>query len=200
MNGARGEELAGDGFDKIRRDRKAQADVARSRAARIERRRVDADEPSIEIDQRTTRVAGVDGGVGLDEVLVACPGHDLASDRRHDPRRHRLPNAKRIPHRHHEVAHAQRSRITQRQRRQLSGRNAHHRDVRRRIRTHELGLQGPPVRELHRHIVRAFNHVVVRDDQPAFRVDDDARTERLRLTLLRQSGKHLRKNRIIPKR
>ena len=55
--------------------------------------RVDPDEPSGGIDQRTTGVADIDGGVGLDEIcsLAIAPGQG-----RHDPGGHRLADTQRV--------------------------------------------------------------------------------------------------------
>jgi hypothetical protein len=43
--------------------------------AAAEDRRVDTDHLAVEVDQRTARIAGVDGGVGLDEILVVADAH-----------------------------------------------------------------------------------------------------------------------------
>ena len=60
------------------RDRDREADVLR--APGIGDRGVDADDPALRVDQRTARVAGVDGGVGLEHVFERAPavGPDLA--------------------------------------------------------------------------------------------------------------------------
>src|SRR5690606_34559991 len=43
---------------------------------------IDADEPALGIDQRPARIARVDGGVGLDEVLVDVDAQPIASQGR----------------------------------------------------------------------------------------------------------------------
>ena len=59
-----------------------EADALRAARAR-EDRGVDADEPPAEIDQRAARIAGIDGGVGLDEELVVGDA-DLGARHRRD--------------------------------------------------------------------------------------------------------------------
>src|SRR6185503_881695 len=59
-----GEQLGGE----VDRDSEADADAA---AAAAEDGGVDADDLALEVDERTARVAGVDGDVGLDELVVA---------------------------------------------------------------------------------------------------------------------------------
>ena len=69
--------------------------------ARVDDRRVDADDLAPEVEQRPARVALVDGGVGLDEVLVAgievaqlvADGAVLGAD---DAHRDGLPEAERV--------------------------------------------------------------------------------------------------------
>src|SRR5262245_19819607 len=51
---------------------------------------VDADQLAPRVDQRPTRVAGVNRGIGLNEILVSRDAETGASQRRHDAERHRL--------------------------------------------------------------------------------------------------------------
>src|SRR5262249_44684539 len=64
-----------------------EADADRAAAGR-EDRRVDADYLAREIEQRAARVAAVDGGVGLQELVVRS-GVDVAMACRQDARGHR---------------------------------------------------------------------------------------------------------------
>src|SRR5690606_9757639 len=61
----------------VGRNGEADADVA---AGRSEDGGVDADQLPAEVDQRAARVAGVDGGIGLDEVLVALRSEEHTSE------------------------------------------------------------------------------------------------------------------------
>ena len=73
-----------------------------------EDRRVDADHSAGHVDERTARVAGVDGGVRLDEHLRGGPGDLGAGQRRDDAAGHGLPDAERIADGEHHVAHLER--------------------------------------------------------------------------------------------
>src|SRR3546814_20233312 len=55
-------------FHHVDRDGEADADIA---AAAAQDRRIDADQLALRVDQGAAGIAGIDGGVGLDEVLVA---------------------------------------------------------------------------------------------------------------------------------
>ena len=71
-------------------------------AAARQDHRGDANEASGGVDQRTAGVAGIDRGVGLDEVLDGAAA--LAHDHAYDALRDRLPEAQRIADREHAVA------------------------------------------------------------------------------------------------
>src|SRR5712691_8535038 len=77
----------------IDRDGKADADIA---ATRRQYRRVDTDHPPLQIDQRTARIARIDRGVGLNEILVAFDAETAAPERADDPRGHSLAETERV--------------------------------------------------------------------------------------------------------
>ena len=85
----------------VRGDGESDALIA-TRAA--ENLAVDADETTLGIDERAAGVAGVDGGIGLDEILVHAGviGAVLGAD---DALGHGLAEAKRIANGEHHVAH-----------------------------------------------------------------------------------------------
>ena len=60
-----------------------EADALRSAALRIDDT-VDADQIAAGIDQRTAGIAGVDGGVGLDEVLEGTDAQMISTQRAHN--------------------------------------------------------------------------------------------------------------------
>ena len=64
----------------VDRDREADADVA----ARAKNRRVDSDELALEVDERPARIAEIDGGIGLNEILVGFDAEAGATDGAHD--------------------------------------------------------------------------------------------------------------------
>src|SRR5690348_16053221 len=67
--------------------------------------RVDSDELAAQVYQRSARIAGIDRGVSLDEVLVSLDPKTTASQRADDPRSHRLPESERVADGDHEIAH-----------------------------------------------------------------------------------------------
>ena len=83
--------------------RKADADRA---AGRRHDRGVDADHLAVDVEERAAGIAAVDGGVGLDVVVVGA-GIDVAVERRDDAGRHRAAEAERVADREHPVADAQ---------------------------------------------------------------------------------------------
>ena len=87
----------------LRRHREADADRA---ARRRDDRGVDADHLAVQVEQRAARIAAVDGGVGLDVVVVGA-GIDVAVARRDDAGGHRAAEAERIADRDHPFAEPQ---------------------------------------------------------------------------------------------
>src|SRR5262249_16917167 len=84
----------------VRRNGKADSLIT---AATAEDGSIDADETALRIDERTTRVTGIDGCVGLDEILVV-EAHSAATARgTNDPSGHGLANAERIADRQHNI-------------------------------------------------------------------------------------------------
>ena len=65
------------------------------------------DHPAVHVDQRTAGIAGIDGGIGLDEELIIADADLGARHRRDDAVRHRLSDAERIADRQHHVADLQ---------------------------------------------------------------------------------------------
>src|SRR2546430_12108074 len=58
---------------------------------------------SVHVEQWPTRVARIDGRIGLDEVIIRT-GPDHTAFGAHDPCRYRMAQAKRIADRHHPLA------------------------------------------------------------------------------------------------
>jgi hypothetical protein len=89
----------------VRRDRKA--DTLGAAGAR-EDRRIDADQSSPDVDQRTAGIAGIDGSVGLDEELVVGDTDLGARYRRYDTVSYGLAETERIADGEHDVADLER--------------------------------------------------------------------------------------------
>src|SRR5262249_40142435 len=96
------------------RRRYRETDPQRSARARIDRG-VDADQIPGGVDERAARVAGIDRGVRLNEVLESVQA-DLAAERGDDPHRHGLPDGERVADREHDVAHAKAIGVAERDR------------------------------------------------------------------------------------
>ena len=114
------------------------------RAARArEDRGVDADEPAAEIDQRAAGIAGIDGGVGLDEELIVADADLCARDRRDDAVRHGLADAERIADREHQVADLQLVGIAEVEHREalVGALEAQHGEIAALVLEHDLGLE-----------------------------------------------------------
>jgi hypothetical protein len=94
---------------------------------------VDADQPACGIDERAARVARIDGGVGLHEVVDRL--RSPADDRAHDALRHRLADAKRIAHGEHDVTDCDVVHVGECDGRQVAHVDLEKREVGRRIRT-----------------------------------------------------------------
>ena len=102
---------------KLRRvggDRKADALRAH------DHRGVDADDLAARGDQRAARIAGIERGVGLDDVVdqAARSRAQRAAERRHDAGRHRRFEAERIADGDHELAALEQLGVAERRRRQ----------------------------------------------------------------------------------
>src|SRR5690606_31109098 len=95
------EQLIDDLPHHVARDREADADIA---ARRRENRGVDAFQRAVEADERAARVARVDRGVGLNEILVPLDVDAAAAERADDTRGGGLPQAEWIADRDDEVA------------------------------------------------------------------------------------------------
>src|SRR5215213_4228559 len=148
---------------------------------------VDADQAARHVDERTARVARIDGRVGLDEELIIRHANLRAGERRHDALRHRLADAERVADREHEIADLERLRITELDRgRALGAFHSQNRKVGARVAQHDLGLELPPVREGDLHLGHVLDDVVVRHHE-ARAVHHDPGAERALAAVLRHA-------------
>ncbi len=143
------------------RDREADALIA-ARAA--EDRGVDPHDLAGGVDQRPAGVAGVDGGVGLDEVLESGDAEVAAAGGADDAERDRLTHPEGVADREHHVAHGERFGVPERDGRQRVEVDLEHRQI-------ALGvgadLRGPHVAAVEQRdpdLVGAFDDVVVGED------------------------------------
>ena len=160
----------------IRRD--GEADALRSARARVDRR-IDADHPPAHVDQRTAGIAGIDGGIGLNEELIVADADCGARHRRDDAVGDRLADAERIADRQHHVADLQLVGIGERQsgKALLGALDAQHRKIAALILEHDVGGEFALVGQRDLHFAGALDDVIIGDDETG-RIDDDAGAER----------------------
>ena len=159
----------------VRRHGEADADRA---AGRRDDRRVHADHLPVHVEQRSARIAAIDGGVGLEEIVIG-PGIDVALGGGDDADGDAAAEAERIADRHHPVADPHLAGIAEGDGVQrLLGLDLEQREIGLGVMAEDLGhLQLGAVGEVDDDLVGAFDDVVVGDDQ-AGRIDDKARAER----------------------
>src|SRR5205085_11129200 len=87
------DDLLHDSFCHVGRHRKTDPDIA---ARRRKDSSVNADQLTMKVDEGAARVAGVDGRVSLDEILVALLTETSATEGTHKARGHGLPKPERI--------------------------------------------------------------------------------------------------------
>ena len=153
--------------------------------------RVDAHQLTIVVNERATRVARVDGGIGLDHVGIDSVTVGRAHGRgaiqcRHNARGDRLLVAERRADGHDPLAHVELGGITDLDRRELGGVGILELDdgqVARGVVAHELGLVGGAVVHGHHVLVVAVDHVVVGEDV-ALGIEHHARADAARAVRL----------------
>src|SRR5258708_16329695 len=93
-----------DGADHVYRDGKSHACVG---AGRSNEGRIDANKLAVKINERSPRISWVDGGIGLDEILVFLNSHIPSVQSANDARGHRLADLIRVTNGEDEVANLQ---------------------------------------------------------------------------------------------
>ena len=152
--------------------------VARADPRRAGDRAVDADDFAADVHERSTRVARIDGGVGLNEVLdaalVAVGEVQRAALCADDSLRHgeREVLAERVADREHPFAHARRITVAERCRRQSGRVDLQHGDVGRRIGADDARRELASIQQPHGHLRGAVDDVIVREDVAVLRHDE----------------------------
>ena len=159
----------------VKRELKAAVEAA----AAAQDRGVDADQPAFDVEERAAGVAGVDRGVGLDEIFILLDAEPAPAERAHDAAAHRLPDAEGIADRQHHVAHFELVAVAERRRGETGRVDFHDRHIGLGIAADDRGLEFPArLAEGDLHLVGAVDHVVVRQNIAVSR-DDHARAEPL---------------------
>jgi hypothetical protein len=175
----RGAPALGGGDDAFHHiDGNGEADADTAARTRIDRR-IDADQPPVEIDERAARIARIDRRIRLNEESVVADAGLRARQRRNDALRHRLADAEGIADRDDEIAHFNRVRIAKLEHREsLVALDLEHGQIRARIAQHDLGFEFAMIRQRDLHLRHPLDDMMIGDDE-AGGIDDDARAERL---------------------
>src|SRR5260370_41489662 len=97
-------ELIRDGADHVYRDGRFHAWVG---GGRSNEGRIDANKLAVKVNERSPRISWVDGGIGLDEILVFLNSHIPSVQSANDARGHRLADLIRFTNGEDEVANLQ---------------------------------------------------------------------------------------------
>jgi len=156
-------------LDDVDRDGKAHAAVAGAGAAGFNLR-IHANHVAVQVQQRTARVAGVDGGVRLDGLRdgKAGQGRDGAPQRADDAARQRAIQPVGVADCHHRLPHRQAVGIAQHQRlHALRQRiHLHHCQVAVQVHPNHRAGEDGVIGENHIHCIGALHHVGIGDDMP----------------------------------
>src|SRR6185503_9666185 len=143
--------------------------------------RVDGDHTTEAVEQWSTGVAVVYGGIGLDRVRDrhSVRRVDVAPERADDPGGHRPLEPEGVSDREDRVSDLDSRRITERERVESRGRCSYpqHGKVARRVGADDLGRVGSAAAEAHTDVRRALDNVVVGHNVAA-RVDHKAGPKR----------------------
>ena len=166
-----------DDLDHIDGNREANAD----RSARFrENRRIDADHAPVHIDQRSARIARINGGVGLNEEAVVGNADLRARQRRDDSLSHGLPDAEGIADGENEIADFERIRIAEFHHRKIAALGQfQHGEIGARIAQQDFRGNLPLVGQRNLNVGHALDDMMIGHDE-AGGVDDDSRPQRLR--------------------
>src|SRR5262249_1445450 len=146
-------------------------------------RGIDADHFAVHVHQWATGVAGIDGGVCLNERLELTTGVDIAPDSGNDARGHRVFQTEWAAYSQHPIAHGHALRVAQPGRLEgpvLGRLNFDHRQVGLTVAADDFGVMQLARRivfDPHPDPVGAFHHMTIGDDV-AVGIQDHARAER----------------------
>ena len=178
-------DLPHDLASQIYRDGKAQTNIAGCAALWIKTGGINANQLATQIHQCPARIARINRGIGLNKILIAKTLQTTAAHCRNNARRYRLAQTKGITDRDYKITNPQGLCIGQGQGYQTGGLNLDHGNIGIGIRTNGLGFKGAAIAEDYRYFIGTFDHMIIGQNQTAFGIDNDARAQRLRNTLLR---------------
>src|SRR5215831_11623575 len=170
---ARFEDMIHDGTDHVDGNRKADAGIG---VARAHERGVDADQIAAEIDKRAAGMAWIEGGIGLDEILVLLDADVGAVQSADYPGSHGLADLEWIADGEHEVADLDLVGIADGNSGEVLGGNLDDRNDGIRISRDQLSGQFPSIGESNGNFFGMLYDVIVGDNEALARVCDDARS------------------------
>ena len=144
---------------------------------------IDPNKFPCQVYQRAPAVAGVDGRIGLNEILirpVTAEIQDVATALgTHDPGRHRMIQAlaKWAAHSQDPLPDPQLVRIADLGRLEAIGLDPDHRQIGGRIKGHYFAGNFPPVKQLHPNFLGVLDHVIIGYYISFVRIDDHTGTQ-----------------------
>src|SRR6266571_4671337 len=118
---------------------------------------VDADQTALGVHQGATGVAGIDRGVGLDEVLIIQPDGAASASGTDDTSGHGLADAERIADRQHYIPHLNFVTVGHGHSRQVLGVHFNHGDVALGVATDDFGGEFAAILQRHFDLVSAID-------------------------------------------
>ena len=137
---------------------------------------VDANHLTRHIEQRPAGIAFIDGGIGL-EIIVIRPAFNIAVACRNNTGRHGATKTKRIAHRNHPVTDAHFFAVTKFNGFQRLFRlHAQHSHIHLGVCAHKLGLELGAIGQNNCDVISIGNHMIVGDDN-ARSINDETRAQ-----------------------
>ncbi len=168
-------QLGGDRLDHVGRDGETDSHVPGS----SDDGGIDTNELAPGGHQCAPGITGVDGGIGLDEVLVALDAEVGTSQGTDDAVGHRLAQAEGIADGHHKITHFQAFRVGQGQLGELVALDLQQGDVHGRVGSEQFRLEAALIAQGHGDLIGILDDMVVGDHPALPRIHDHPGTETL---------------------
>ena len=178
-------------------DRNGETDAERA-AGPGENCAVDADQVAVAVHQCATGVAGIDGGIGLDEIFIGVDAQMAAPQRADDAHGDGLADAEGVADGQHDIAHLDFLRSPEGNGGKIGKVDLDHGQIGFRIGADDLGRGGAAIGKGDFDLVRRFHDVMIGQDI-ALAADDDPRAQTglaLRFCI-RAVAEEMAENRII---
>src|SRR5690606_7079388 len=167
------DELLHDGARHVDRNREPNSDIASDGG---QDGGVNADELSIQSQQCTARISGINGRISLNEIFVAFDINAASTKRADNARCHCLPEAEWVADGNDEISDLQLVGISERHCGQIVRFDSQQCDVGRRIATDQLGIQLPAILQRNDDLFSVPDNVMVSEHITILGIDNDARS------------------------